>query len=74
MRLPMTSNLRADDEADMLRVKQGEVAQLDALFRRHARPLFGFFYGVCQDPGVSEDLVQEVFWRIRTCFQKYFHF
>ena len=56
-----------DDETTMLRVKNGEVKELDVLFRRHSGALFGFFYGMSQDASQSEDLVQEVFWRQHLC-------
>lgn len=53
-----------DDEAAMSRVKNGEVKELDGLFRQHSGALYGFFYGMCGNTALSEDLVQEVFWRI----------
>lgn len=56
--------LEASDEELMARVRTGEIGELDALFRRHANSLFGFFYGAGVDPDLSKDLVQEVFWRI----------
>ena len=49
-----------DDEVAMLNVKLGELEGLDLLYRRHSNPLFGFFYGMCRDRSLSEDLVQEV--------------
>lgn len=53
-----------DDLTAMLRVKNGEVKELDVLFRRHSKSLYGFFYGMSRDPELSKDMVQEVFWRI----------
>ena len=64
MELQDTISLEMDDEAAMGRVKNGEVKELDVLFRRHSGALFGFFYGMCRNAALSEDLVQEVFWRI----------
>lgn len=52
------------DNALMLRVKEGEVDRLGLLFQRYKRPLFGFFYGMNRDAELSEDLVQNVFFRI----------
>ena len=64
MEIRDTMEPEMDDEATMLRVKNGEVKELDVLFRRHSGALFGFFYGMSRDASKSEDLVQEVFWRI----------
>jgi RNA polymerase sigma-70 factor (ECF subfamily) len=52
------------DNALMLRVKEGSLDQLGLLFERYKKPLFGFFYGLCKDAELSEDLVQNVFFRI----------
>jgi len=64
MQLQETIEAGMNDESAMLRVKNGEVQVLDVLFLRHSRPLFSFFYGLSRNPELSEDLVQEVFWRI----------
>jgi len=64
MQIQETVRLEMDDEVTMLKVKNGDVKELDVLFRRHSKPLFGFFYGMSRDSDLSEDLVQEVFWRI----------
>jgi RNA polymerase sigma-70 factor (ECF subfamily) len=53
-----------DDRELMARVREGELAQLAALFDRHARRLHGFFLRWTADRAVAEDLVQEVFVRI----------
>jgi len=34
------------------------------LFERYHRPMFGFFYRMCQDATLSEDLVQNLFLRM----------
>jgi RNA polymerase sigma factor (sigma-70 family) len=52
------------DNALMLRVKDGDLDKLGLLFERYKRPLFGFFYGLNRQAEVSEDLVQNVFFRI----------
>ena len=52
------------DEAVMLAVRNGDVAKLGILFDRHARALFEFFSRLTGDRGASDDLVQEVFFRI----------
>src|SRR6202021_3253501 len=41
-----------------------EVAKLELLFDRHHRGLFHYFLHVTSNTAVSEDLVQEVFFRI----------
>lgn len=48
----------------MLRVKEGNLDKLGLLFERYKKPLFGFFYGMTKDAELSEDLVQNVFFRI----------
>lgn len=48
----------------MIKVKDGDLDKLGLLFERHKKPLFGFFYGMNKDTDLSEDLVQNVFFRI----------
>ena len=48
----------------MIAVRAGEIRRLGDLFERHHRPLFGFFVRLTNQPAVSEDLVQIVFYRI----------
>lgn len=48
----------------MLKVKEGDLDRLGLLFERYKRPLFGFFYGLSKNTELSEDLVQNVFFRI----------
>ena len=48
----------------MLKVKDGDLDKLGLLFERYKKPLFGFFYGLNREAEVSEDLVQNVFFRI----------
>ncbi|MBD3615317.1 MAG: RNA polymerase sigma factor [Gracilimonas sp.] len=52
------------DKALMMKVKNGDLDKLGLLFERYNRPLFSFFYRMCKEPEVSEDLVQSVFERI----------
>jgi RNA polymerase sigma factor (sigma-70 family) len=52
------------DNSLMIRVRNGEIDTLGLLFERYKRPLYGFFYGMCKDSELSEDLVQNVFFRI----------
>ena len=52
------------DNALMLKVKDGDLDRLGLLFERYKKPLFGFFYGMNKDAELSEDLVQNVFFRI----------
>ena len=52
------------DNALMLEVKDGDLNRLGLLFERYKRSLYGFFYGMNRDAGLSEDLVQNVFFRI----------
>jgi RNA polymerase sigma-70 factor (ECF subfamily) len=48
----------------MIKVKEGDLDRLGLLFERYRKPLFGFFYGMNKDAELSEDLVQNVFYRI----------
>jgi RNA polymerase sigma factor (sigma-70 family) len=52
------------DNALMIKVKDGHLDTLGLLFARYKKPLFGFFYGMNKDADLSEDLVQNVFYRI----------
>jgi len=48
----------------MQEVRGGDVGKLELLFDRHHRPLFRYFVRLTSDRAWSEDLVQEVFFRI----------
>ncbi|QJW92427.1 RNA polymerase sigma factor [Spirosoma taeanense] len=48
----------------MLRVKAGDLDKMGLLFERYHRPLFGFLYHMTGQRDVSEDLVQNVFFRM----------
>jgi DNA-directed RNA polymerase specialized sigma24 family protein len=48
----------------MIKVRDGHLDTLGLLFARYKKPLFGFFYGMNRDAELSEDLVQNVFYRI----------
>jgi RNA polymerase sigma factor (sigma-70 family) len=48
----------------MQEVRAGEVGKLATLFDRHNRPLFRYFMHLSGNRAASEDLVQEVFFRI----------
>ncbi|MTI88717.1 MAG: RNA polymerase sigma factor [Balneolaceae bacterium] len=48
----------------MMKVKQGDLDKLGLLFERYNRPLFSFFYRMCKESQLSEDLVQSVFERM----------
>jgi RNA polymerase sigma-70 factor (ECF subfamily) len=52
------------DEAVMLQVREGAVDMLGDLFDRYQVPLYNFYAKMTGDRVVSEDLVQEVFFRI----------
>lgn len=61
--LPDAVDAVSDHEL-MIAVRAGEVRRLGELFERHHRPLYGFFVRLTNQPAVSEDLVQIVFYRI----------
>jgi len=52
------------DEELMLRVRNDDVDPLSELFERHHVALFNFFYRLTGDAAASEDLVQDVFYRL----------
>jgi RNA polymerase sigma factor (sigma-70 family) len=52
------------DNTLMLKVKAGDLDKLGQLFERYKKPLFGFFYGLTRLQELSEDLVQNTFFRI----------
>ncbi|HXS96013.1 MAG TPA: RNA polymerase sigma factor [Candidatus Limnocylindrales bacterium] len=52
------------DETIMQAVRSGDVARLETLFDRHHRALFHYFLHQTGNRPLSEDLVQEVFFRI----------
>lgn len=53
-----------EDEQIMQEVRAGNVGKLEVLFDRHSRALFRYFVRLTSDRSWSEDLVQEVFFRI----------
>src|SRR5262249_29123316 len=52
------------DEELMLHVRNGAGAMLSILFERYHGPLFNFYCRTTGDRAASEDLVQDVFYRI----------
>lgn len=54
----------SDDNQLMLKVREGEVRQLAPLFERYHKQLYNFYLRLTQNPALSEDFVQEVFFRI----------
>jgi RNA polymerase sigma factor (sigma-70 family) len=52
------------DNALMGQVGSGEVAKMAMLFERHHRPLFRYFVSMNRNRELSEDLVQDVFFRM----------
>jgi RNA polymerase sigma factor (sigma-70 family) len=52
------------DNQLMGKVRDGDLDKLGLLFERYKRPLYGFFYGLNKDQELSEDLVQNTFFRI----------
>jgi RNA polymerase sigma factor (sigma-70 family) len=52
------------DNQLMAQVGGGEVSKLAVLFERHHRPLFRYFVSMNRNKDLSEDLVQDVFFRM----------
>jgi RNA polymerase sigma factor (sigma-70 family) len=53
-----------EDEQIMQAVQNGDVGRLEVLFDRHHRGLYHYFLHLTSNAASSEDLVQEVFFRI----------
>lgn len=58
------ATVEANDHELMIAVRAGEVAKLGEIFERYHQRLYGFFLRMTNQPAVSEDLVQVVFYRI----------
>ena len=54
----------ATDSSLMQAVRDGDLGALAILFERHHRPLFNYFVHVNGNRDLSEDLVQDVFFRM----------
>ena len=52
------------DNTLMEKVRDGDLDKLGLLFSRYKKPLYGFFYGMNKSQELSEDLVQNTFFRI----------
>ena len=48
----------------MLQVREGDLKKLGLLYERYKKVLFAFYYHQNRDAGASEDLVQNVFYRV----------
>ena len=48
----------------MLKVKSGDLDKMALLFQRYHRPLYGFLYHMTGQREASEDLVQNIFYRM----------
>ncbi len=48
----------------MIKVREGDLEKLGLLYERYKKPLFGFFFGMNKDQDLSEDLIQNTFFRI----------
>ncbi|HEY6900260.1 MAG TPA: RNA polymerase sigma factor, partial [Puia sp.] len=48
----------------MLKVKSGDLDKMALLFQRYHRPLYGFLYHMTGQREASEDMVQNVFYRM----------
>lgn len=52
------------DNAIMLQVKAGDIDRMGLLFERHNRALYGFLFHMTHRREASEDMVQNVFYRM----------
>ena len=56
--------MNATDNNLMAQVGTGDVAKMAVLFERHHRGLFRYFVSLNRNRELSEDLVQDVFFRM----------
>jgi len=52
------------DEKIMLQVREGQLSELTELFERYHVPLYNFFLRLTRDKALSEDLTQNLFYRV----------
>jgi RNA polymerase sigma factor (sigma-70 family) len=52
------------DDKIMYKVKNGQLSELTELFERYNMPLYNFFLKLTMDSNTSEDLTQNLFYRI----------
>jgi RNA polymerase sigma-70 factor (ECF subfamily) len=52
------------DEKIMLLVREGQLSELKELFERYSTPLYNFFFRLTLDEALSEDLTQNLFYRV----------
>ncbi|MEQ9403354.1 MAG: sigma-70 family RNA polymerase sigma factor [Cyclobacteriaceae bacterium] len=57
----------------MKKVQEGDFSKMGLLFERHNRALFGFFYRITSNAAQSEDLTQNVFYRLLKYRKSYKH-
>ena len=53
-----------EDNAIMLKIAAGDLDKMSLLFERHSRKLFGFLFHQSHKREASEDMVQNVFYRM----------
>lgn len=65
--------MQAEDEDVrlMLALRAGDEAAFDALFARWSAPLLRYLERMVRDPGVAEELTQEVFLRVHRARERY---
>ena len=59
------------DEKIMLLVKEGHLSELTALFERYQTSLYNFFFRLTLDRAASQDLTQNLFYRVIRYRQSY---
>ncbi len=53
-----------EDKHLMKKVQEGDLSKMSLLYERHKRDLFGYFYRLTNNASKSEDMVQNVFYRL----------
>lgn len=56
--------VQVTDEKIMYKVKDGQLSELSELFDRYNVPLYNFFLKLTMDTVISEDLTQNLFYRV----------
>lgn len=60
-----------DDQALMLRYKDGDTGAFDTLYRRHNQALYRYLLRLCRHPDAAEDVFQEAWGKIINARERY---
>ena len=63
--------MRQEPGSVLDRFRQGDVDAFECLFRMHQRSVFGWVLRIVREPGASEDVTIEAFWRIHQAHARF---